>query len=173
MTEQEILDMVNGWSLPELTSEEADDPCIILIQCNVCKEMKSLDEFFVVNHPTNKKRRYGRSYDCKECKRKYERTPKTKANRRNAHLKRTYGFGQAMYDAMLAAQGGGCAICKTKEPGGSGGKFHVDHDHVTGKVRGLLCGRCNRAIGLLNDSHHTVLSAAKYITKHVVPSMIE
>jgi hypothetical protein len=53
------------------------------------------------------------------------------------------GVSDADYEALLAAQGGGCAICgnppKTR-------RLHVDHDHKTGKVRGLLCHRCNRAL---------------------------
>jgi Recombination endonuclease VII len=53
------------------------------------------------------------------------------------------GITDADYEALLAAQGGGCAICgnppKTR-------RLHVDHDHKTGKVRGLLCHRCNRAL---------------------------
>jgi hypothetical protein len=53
------------------------------------------------------------------------------------------GLSLAEYDALLAAQGGGCAICgnppKTR-------RLDVDHDHKSGKVRGLLCHRCNRAL---------------------------
>ena len=60
----------------------------------------------------------------------------------SAYKSRT-GLPLAEYDALLAAQGGGCAICgnapKTR-------RLHVDHDHKTGKVRGLLCHRCNRAL---------------------------
>ena len=53
------------------------------------------------------------------------------------------GVTDAEYDRLLSAQGGGCAICgnppKTR-------RLHVDHDHKTGRVRGLLCHRCNRAL---------------------------
>jgi hypothetical protein len=53
------------------------------------------------------------------------------------------GVSDADYEALLAAQGGGCAICdhppRTR-------RLHVDHDHKTGEIRGLLCHRCNRAL---------------------------
>jgi hypothetical protein len=66
--------------------------------------------------------------------------------RANSHLKHTYGITLDDYEKMLAKQEGRCAICRTDRPGGSG-KFHVDHDHKTGTVRGLLCMRCNHTLG--------------------------
>ena len=65
---------------------------------------------------------------------------KSVANRKS-HLKRTYGLTVEEYDAMLAAQGGGCAICG--RPPRADISLHVDHDHNTGAVRGILCFRCN------------------------------
>ena len=65
------------------------------------------------------------------------------ARRRKPQRAAQLGVTSADYDRMLAAQGGVCAICgsppKTR-------RLHVDHDHATGKVRGLLCHRCNRAL---------------------------
>jgi hypothetical protein len=76
----------------------------------------------------------------------------SKANRerkhgstREYHLRRRYGIGQAEVDAMLAAQGGLCAACRHDEP------KHVDHDHATGQVRGMLCFLCNQALGNVRD----------------------
>lgn len=66
--------------------------------------------------------------------------------RREQHWMRKYNITRQDYDTMLAAQGGGCATCHKKEPGGRGSYFHVDHDHQTGKVRGLLCHECNTAL---------------------------
>jgi len=67
---------------------------------------------------------------------------------RKSHLKRTFGLNEADYDRILAQQGGGCAICG-RLPGSR--NLHIDHDHESGEVRGLLCFACNVAIGHLRD----------------------
>lgn len=82
---------------------------------------------------------------------------------RRDNLKR-YGLTIEAYDGMLAAQGGRCAnpACRTDEPRGNG-RFHVDHSHVTGKVRGLLCCNCNLAIGNAKDSSEILRGLADYL----------
>ncbi|MBM3661163.1 MAG: hypothetical protein FJW95_16895 [Actinobacteria bacterium] len=62
---------------------------------------------------------------------------------------------------MLEAQGGGCAICGRPEP--EGGSLHVDHDHETGAVRGLLCFRCNGALGNLDENVERLADAIAYL----------
>lgn len=86
---------------------------------------------------------------------------------RPSKLRRLYGITVADYDRMLAEQGGACALCRSTNPLAGNrtyirnGKettrtvFDVDHDHRTGKVRGLLCTRCNRLVGLANDDKNT------------------
>lgn len=76
---------------------------------------------------------------------------------------RLYGLTPAGYEAMHDSQGGLCAIC-SKPP--TYGCLQVDHDHVTGKVRALLCGNCNKAIGLLRDEAPRLLSAYWYLLQH-------
>jgi hypothetical protein len=66
---------------------------------------------------------------------------------------------QDAFDSLVLAQGGCCAICGRKAVG----KFNIDHDHNTGEVRGLLCGPCNRGIGLLGDSVDVLKRAAEYL----------
>jgi hypothetical protein len=66
--------------------------------------------------------------------------------RREQNWMRKYNTTRQIYNDTLAAQGGGCAACGKKEPGGRGKYFHVDHDHQTGKIRGLLCHECNTAL---------------------------
>ncbi len=72
---------------------------------------------------------------------------------------RALGVTDADYERLLTAQGGHCALCPTKP---KTRRLHVDHDHATGRVRGLLCYRCNRALpaGLNADWH---LRAAGYL----------
>lgn len=67
-------------------------------------------------------------------------------SQREKQYKNRYGITVADYDRMLLAQGGRCAICKTDKSLGRG-RFHVDHDHATGRVRGILCHLCNTALG--------------------------
>ncbi len=84
---------------------------------------------------------------------------KSIANRKS-YLKRTYGLTVEEYDAMLAAQGCVCFFCR-ETPGDL--PLHVDHDHATGAVRGLLCSRCNNnALGLFQESPHLFQAAADY-----------
>lgn len=69
------------------------------------------------------------------------------------------------YDALLRAQGGRCAICGAAEAGGKGGRFHVDHDHATSEIRGLLCHGCNLGIGLLRDDPDIMRAAIRYVER--------
>jgi hypothetical protein len=69
---------------------------------------------------------------------------------RRTRLKK-YGLTLEKYDVLLAAQSGVCAICGTPEPGGKGWSFSVDHDHLTGRVRALLCNVCNIRVGVLES----------------------
>lgn len=81
----------------------------------------------------------------KEYWRKYHEA--NKERRREQNWMRKYNITRQDYDGMLERQGGKCAstTCSKTEPGGRGKYFHVDHDHQTGKVRGLLCFECNTA----------------------------
>lgn len=76
---------------------------------------------------------------------------------RQYNLKGLYGLTPAAYDDMLAGQGGGCAVCSSTE------SLVVDHNHETGEVRGILCSRCNSALGLLKDSPVLLNRASSYL----------
>jgi len=79
---------------------------------------------------------------------------------RTYHLQRRYGITAEEADEMLAAQGGTCAICEI-EPA-----VHVDHDHVSGRVRGMLCFNCNGGLGNFRDDPLFLYAAAEYVAYH-------
>jgi hypothetical protein len=128
--------------------------------CTGCKTQLSILAFY--------KRDNGKlSSKCRTCltndsKETVSRESRRERNRRK-NLKR-YGITVEQYDTLLAKQGGGCAICGAKEPGRKAAKyFNVDHEHVGGKVRGLLCHSCNLAIGHLKDRSELCRNAAQYL----------
>lgn len=84
---------------------------------------------------------------------------------RERHLRYVYGITTADYDRMLAEQGGCCAICGTAEVGAARRYFHVDHDHTTGRVRGLLCVKCNTSLPFY-ERYHEVIDG--YLTKRTL-----
>jgi hypothetical protein len=89
----------------------------------------------------------------------------------NESLKKNYGVTLAWYEQRLAEQGNACAVCKKDASQntvrqGKVLRLSVDHCHETGKIRGLLCNNCNRAIGLLGDCGDTLKSAIAYLEKH-------
>jgi hypothetical protein len=96
------------------------------------------------------KKKWSQSPKGKLTQQEYAQTEVFKRNCRVQALRRKYRMSIEDYDRMLAAQGGVCAICKGPSKR-KNGLFDVDHDHKTGKVRGLLCHGCNTGIGLLGD----------------------
>ena len=92
------------------------------------------------------------------------------ANRRNHYLKKKYGITAADYEVIHKRQKGLCAICGRPERiviNGTRRRLAVDHDHRTNKVRGLICHDCNRGIGLFKDDPKRLMSAARYIRRHL------
>jgi hypothetical protein len=120
--------------------------------CPTCEQTKALEEF-----PRSRSASQGRGAYCKPChnergKRYLERV----GGSRDYHLRRRYGLTSADVDAMIAAQGSTCATCDGKPE-------HVDHDHATGKVRGVLCFNCNQALGNVRDSMQTLTRLRSYL----------
>lgn len=89
---------------------------------------------------------------------------RNKDTRRDYDFRQKYGITLADYDRMFAEQDGLCAICFQPPTGGR--RMAVDHNHETGKVRGLLCLRCNLAIGNLRDDPMVIASAFSYVEAH-------
>lgn len=153
--------------------------------CTKCDEVKPLSEF------GKDKSRDGRQSRCRLCANAYARqyyvehkeeraayraehreehlayyreyNAERRADSMNSDLLRHYGITLDDYNAMLEAQDGVCAICgKAPE---ERERLGVDHNHETGRVRNLLCGCCNRALGQLQDSEQLCLAAAAYLHK--------
>lgn len=95
--------------------------------------------------------------------RRYRSKEGAQDKRRDARLRKEYGISLEEYNRVLVKQGGVCAICKTSCSRGT--NLVVDHDHTSGKVRGLLCRLCNLAIGNLRDQTNLCLMAAQYLRR--------
>lgn len=93
---------------------------------------------------------------------KYPRT------HRNCRYKKHYGITIEEYEAMVVAQNGKCAICESDNHRSRKGvgSWPVDHNHKTGKVRGLLCYKCNSGVGQFDDDPEMLIKAAAYLRKH-------
>lgn len=147
--------------------------------CPNCKKDLPLSEFNKAN------RRDGYQTYCRIChnkmqRDKYNSDPMAKVKRqlragrrkeknpeaqRRAELKRLYGITLEDYVEMFVKQKEVCAICSQKCP--TKKSLSVDHDHNTGKVRGLLCNRCNRALGMFQDNPELLIKAASYLSNPV------
>lgn len=88
---------------------------------------------------------------------------KNKEKIRDANLQYNYGISSKYFNALLKKQYYKCAICGTNNPGGHNNRFHVDHCHTTGKVRGLLCHHCNTALGKFKDDIFILEKAIEYL----------
>lgn len=89
-------------------------------------------------------------------------------SRRN-NLRVIFNIELEDYESMLKQQNYVCAICNRPETTVVRGKLArlaVDHDHKTGKIRQLLCGKCNKALGLFDESVDIMLNAIEYVRKH-------
>ncbi len=82
---------------------------------------------------------------------------------RNSALKRRYGITQQDYELMSSAQDHACAICTAEAWMERYGVLHIDHDHTTGEVRGLLCDRCNVGLGRFRDDPQLLKNALRYL----------
>lgn len=99
---------------------------------------------------------------CKAKNSEYTKNYRAKHWPRELAMRRykQYGVDVASFDLLLEKQSGVCAVCQEHEP------TCVDHDHATGKVRGLLCGHCNKALGFLRDNPITAELLTKYLKEN-------
>ena len=133
--------------------------------CPKCGETKSLDSF-----SKNKSRRDGRDSWCRACKASgkkaaYKTDP---TGRRKSHLKSRYKITPEGYEDLLCLSDSRCMICGLPaviQKERTGRFLCVDHDHETGKVRGLLCDLCNKGLGAFRDDLTLLRKATNYLSE--------
>ena len=131
-------------------------------QCNskACREYNQTKEGIAT------RRKYQRSEKGKQTQKRYAATVNGRRSRRNNSFKSKYGFTLEQYEQMFIVQKGLCAICTKPETAKNryGLRFlAIDHNHSTGKIRSLLCDRCNRMLGFAKESPKILRAAIEYL----------
>lgn len=132
-------------------------------KCSKCKKKKELSKFQNKGH--------GYYTHCKSCRnkqaREYRKTDAGKKSTLKQRLRQRYKITLEEYDTLWEKQNGVCAVCKQCEivkcMSGAIRRLCVDHDHKTGKVRGLLCQKCNKALGYVDDSVEQLKALISYL----------
>lgn len=119
--------------------------------CTKCGVLKSVNDYYKRSNRTGNMQTF-----CKTC---------SNENARNSSFKKWYNLTNLDYNRMFEQQEGKCLICG-KHQSEFKRRFNVDHDHKTGKIRGLLCFKCNTGIGRFNDNILLLESAIKYLEKY-------
>lgn len=136
-------------------------------KCTTCQETKPLSEFGLQrgrprHHCKVCKNKESREWYEKNKDRKKQLSKRYRKTKKDQDLKKSYGISLHDYSGMLVKQNQSCKICNIHQD-----KLKralcVDHDHLTGKVRGLLCDTCNRSLGLLKDNIDVLKRAVKYL----------
>lgn len=150
--------------------------------CFACQQVKPIEDFYKDCHKLD-----GYHNICKVCAYARVRTieqeikadPQKAARRRSVKkayndkygIRCYYGISREEYNLLLEIQGGVCAICNQPETARSEytdrpKRLGVDHNHKTGQARGLLCTRCNSAIGFFNEDTERIKQALAYLDHH-------
>lgn len=131
--------------------------------CKTCNLEKNITEFYKSNQGI-----YGVQVNCKKCKIVEQKEYFAKNSRywKNANLLRDFGITFDTYTEMLKSQNNVCMICKKPETVKQQGKVRilsVDHNHLDGSIRGLLCSGCNVGLAGFKDNPEALVRAAQYI----------
>jgi hypothetical protein len=114
-------------------------------RCPACETIKPLEDFARASKQSG-----GRASYCKSC---------NNARQRQARFLKTYGLTPEALQSLVDGQGGWCALCRQRPA------VHVDHDHVVGTVRGVVCFRCNVGLGHFSDSAAILRAAIDYLER--------
>jgi hypothetical protein len=126
--------------------------------------LDNFDPYTILASQKKANKKYNKKTNNKAVK-KYISTPKGKEAQRKSKLKSKYGLSLEEYDNKLVKQNHKCAICGLDETENKK-KLAVDHDHLTGKVRDLLCINCNTGLGMFKENIDNLATAIKYLNKH-------
>ena len=135
-------------------------------KCKKCGVQKPLSDFY-----KNKRTKLGVGSYCKICNTATNKkwAEENWEKRRASNLKYYYGVDFDYFQALKDAQNNCCAICKLSFS--SEKHTHLDHDHTTKEIRGILCNHCNRGLGAFKDSIDILKAAQKYLEKNNLKSM--
>lgn len=128
--------------------------------CKDCGEHKPIGQFHRTGYTPDGQPKY--RGNCNHCRNHLRRD---RLQTRASQLRKRFGIGLEEYEAMLHKQGGSCAICGGPPVYGKG-YLSVDHDHRTGKIRGLLCDSCNTGLGKFKDDDRLVAHALIYLRQY-------
>lgn len=156
-----------------MRSEQEEKARVYMIEYNKRPEVRERQRLYRKKRreePGYKERRkeyvriYNQTTRAIAIRKAYQARPENIRKRRESWLINRYGLAIEVYESMFDNQGRVCAICK--RPNWMGKEPHVDHDHNTGKIRGILCGGCNAAAGHIKNNPETARSMADYLEKN-------
>lgn len=130
-----------------------------IVLCQSCDRYKNLEDIKFMNN----------SYICNDCFKikedilNYKKKKSTKSVYYRNYDK--YGINEEIYNDLFNKQNGCCAICN-KHQNELNRSLCIDHNHTTGKVRGLLCGKCNASLGLMNENEDNILNMITYLREY-------
>lgn len=150
-----------GQTLGKYTVISAESKSRIILKCSCGKEQEYKESYLLKNNPKS----------CFNCflKEKSKSAEEKAERKRLWYIKRKYSLDPAELDKLLARE---CPICKrklretTQTRGQKSESIAIDHDHSSGKVRGILCSRCNKGLGHFEDSIKLLREAIKYLEKN-------
>ena len=134
--------------------------------CSKCEEHKNITEYYKRSDTGNHRN------ECKDCRNKYNlelyhKNPNQKENHRKAswkhQIKKNYGLTVEDFRELEREQNCKCACCGIRKEQTQQIELYIDHDHLTGKIRGLLCLQCNAGIGMLGDNLEGIQKAYDYL----------
>lgn len=162
-------DCVNKYTREYYKNYKFNETNLINKQCFTCKKIKSVENFY------KRKNKIGINSNCKKCDSKYKKeliknNPIKRKHQSKKDALKIYNLTIEKFLLLVKKQNNKCAICSNgetnKHKNGLIKNLSVDHCHKTGKIRGLLCGNCNRGLGMFKDEIYLLQKAKEYLGKN-------